>query len=101
MRLDLTLKLDRGEVEAIGLAKELRADHVLIDERAGTRVAKAEGLRPLSTLAVLSQAASAGLIDLAKTLHDLQTETTFRLTRRLVDHLLEKERERKRRETPS
>lgn len=94
--IDDTLRLDPGETEAISLARELRADHLLIDERDGTKVAKAEGLRPVSTLAVLAQAAEIGLINLREKLHHLQTETTFRVTQELIEHLLVNEEERRR-----
>ncbi len=36
--------LDRGEAEAITLAKELQADAFIIDERTGYKIAKQQGL---------------------------------------------------------
>jgi hypothetical protein len=42
--------LDRGEWEAIELAKELRANLLLIDERSGVRVARELGFTVTGTL---------------------------------------------------
>jgi predicted nucleic acid-binding protein len=42
--------LDEGEASAIALAAFLQADLLLIDERAGTRAALAEGIRVTGTL---------------------------------------------------
>ncbi len=53
--------LDPGEAEAITLAKELNAA-VLIDEKAGRKVANREGLVCIGSLYVLIKAKQAGLI---------------------------------------
>lgn len=46
--------LDRGEWEAIELAKEIQANLLLIDERAGVRVARDQGFTVTGTLGVLA-----------------------------------------------
>jgi predicted nucleic acid-binding protein len=70
--------LDAGEAEAIGLAKELRADLLLVDERRATAIARdRENLATTGTLGVLLDAATLGLVDLAGTLARLRSETTF------------------------
>jgi predicted nucleic acid-binding protein len=95
-RIDPDLRLDPGEVQAIGLAEELRADHILIDEWAARRVAAERGLHVIGTLGVLDQAAERNLIDLA-IIFDRLLHTTFRVDRRLVRQLLERDAARLRR----
>ena len=70
--------LDAGEAEAIELAKELRADLLLVDERRATAIARErEKLATTGSLGVLLDAAMLGLVDLAGTLARLRSETTF------------------------
>src|SRR5215475_5352322 len=54
--------VDLGEAEAIGLAKELRADHLLIDERKGRNLAIREGVPVLGLVGVVLLAKRRGLI---------------------------------------
>lgn len=63
-------ELDRGEAEAIMLAKELQADTMIIDERTGYRLAKAQELHVIGTLTVLLMAKNQGLIASVKPLLD-------------------------------
>lgn len=86
--------LGPGEARAIALAKELRADWLLIDERDGTRFAKLEGLQVVGTLAVLEQAASRKLLDLSAALNRLQ-KTTFRISPQLIRAALERDAARR------
>jgi len=62
--------LDRGEAEAIVLAKELNADALIIDERTGYLIAKEQGLHVIGTLTVLLMAKEQGLIPTVKPLLD-------------------------------
>ncbi len=62
--------LDRGEAEAIMLAKEFQADTLILDERTGYRLAKAQGLHVIGTLTVLLIAKNQGLITSVKPLLD-------------------------------
>jgi len=71
---DLTLvkhyakTVDIGEAEAIGLAKQLGADHLLIDERKGRNLAIQEGVPVLGLVGVVLLAKRRGLIPSARTL---------------------------------
>ncbi len=86
--------LDAGERAAIALAAELKAQLLLIDERAGTAVARAEGFTVMGTLGVLDLAAISGMIDLRAVLARL-TATNFRVSPQLIDVLLAKDAARR------
>lgn len=62
--------VDRGEAEAIALARELHADHLLIDERKGRRLAQQQGVPVLGLLGVVLLAKRAGHIASARGLLD-------------------------------
>jgi predicted nucleic acid-binding protein len=79
-------QLDLGERQAIQLARDEHADLLLIDDRAGVRVALDLGLEVTGTLGVLLQAAKQGLVDVERALRKLQT-TSFRYTPRLIEEV--------------
>ncbi|HEX8322697.1 MAG TPA: hypothetical protein VF595_02175 [Tepidisphaeraceae bacterium] len=80
--------LDAGERAAISLAKELRADLLLIDEMKGRAAAIERHLQTARTAAVMKQAADVGLIkDLAAVFEQLK-RTNFRVPVRALDALL-------------
>ncbi|MCU0751857.1 MAG: DUF3368 domain-containing protein [Akkermansiaceae bacterium] len=60
--------VDRGEAEAIELAKELGADRLLIDERKGRRLAKQEGVPVIGLVGVVLLARRNGLVASARSL---------------------------------
>ena len=70
--------LERGELEAIALAKELKADALLIDDRYGREEAVRQELPIVGTLAELAKAADAELIDLPNVVARLR-QTNFRV----------------------
>ena len=72
--------LHKGEVEAISLAQELRADWVLIDERKASREAERRGLRVAGTLGILEEAGARNLFDYEKGKERLVNETSFYVT---------------------
>lgn len=81
--------LDLGETEAIALASEMRAELVLMDERAGRREAVRRGLRVAGTLAVLDEAAEAGLVDFDQVVAQLR-RTTFRVSKAVISEIMQK-----------
>jgi predicted nucleic acid-binding protein len=79
--------LDAGEAEALALAADLRADLVLMDDRAGVAVARAEGFTVMGTLGILDLAARHRLIDLAAAFARLKA-TSFRCRPEIMDAVL-------------
>lgn len=85
---DLTLaRLDPGERETLQLANQLRADLVLLDEKAARQIASARGVRVTGLLGILSDAASRGIVDLPEAVERLG-RTTFRASPAMLRDLL-------------
>ena len=84
----LSPELHAGEGEAILLALELRADLVLMDDRAGVHEAERHGLKVTGTLGLLRRAAEEGLIDLETAFGRLRS-TNFRARPELLRSLVE------------
>jgi predicted nucleic acid-binding protein len=74
-----------GETSALALARERKADLVLIDERAGTAVARALGIGVIGTLGILIEAGIEGLIDFDFSLGRLNNETPFYASKGLIE----------------
>ena len=70
-------KLQAGEQAAILLAESIKADIILLDEKAARRVAADRGLRVTGILGVLGEAATRGLVELAPAIDRLRV-TNFR-----------------------
>ena len=82
--LDLSIQLGTGETAAISLARELKADWILIDERKGTREARNRGLQSAGTLVVVEEAATRDLLDYGKTMDRLVNHTNFYVTKDVI-----------------
>jgi predicted nucleic acid-binding protein len=80
-------KLQGGEQAAILLAESMKADLILLDEKAARRVAR--GLRVTGLLGILGEAATRGLVDLAPTIDKLRA-TTFRCSPALLKASLDR-----------
>ncbi len=79
---ELNRQLDRGEAEAIVLAKELHADLLLIDEALGREAARQEHLPVIGLMGVLLIAKKKGLVSsLTEIIERLETEAGFYLSR--------------------
>ncbi len=80
--------LHAGELAAISLARELRADLLLIDEARGRQAAAARQIPFAGTIGILELAADRGLLDLASAFASLKT-TDFWVSDRFLDERLE------------
>lgn len=81
--------LGLGERAAIGLAKELDADLLLIDESHGREAAMARNIKTVRTASVIRDAADVGLIaDLGQVFRHLKM-TNFRVPHYVLDQMLE------------
>jgi predicted nucleic acid-binding protein len=88
--------LDAGEREAIALAEELKADHILLDERDARREAARRNLPFIGTLGILRKSAQLDLIDLPSMLARLQ-QTTFFVSPEVIQSLLQEDTQRRNR----
>ena len=79
--------LDGGERDAIMLATELRADQLIVDDRAGRRAAEGRGIPTIGTLGVLREAAALGQLDIRSAIQRLQT-TNFYVSPEVLTALL-------------
>ncbi|MFB2878810.1 DUF3368 domain-containing protein [Floridanema aerugineum] len=83
-------KLDPGEREAILLAEQLKADLVILDDKAARRIAMERGLRIIGLLGILKDAARSGLLDLETSFAQLR-EVGFWVAPSLLEQLLTEE----------
>ncbi|HEY3761337.1 MAG TPA: DUF3368 domain-containing protein [Verrucomicrobiae bacterium] len=91
--VSLKLDIDAGELEAICLAQEIRAEAILMDDRAGRNAAVRCGLAVIGTIGLLEQAANNGWIELPSVL-ELLRKTNVRLDPELIRAALARNRVR-------
>jgi predicted nucleic acid-binding protein len=83
LTIDHSLNADRGEVEAICLARETKAIAILMDDRKGRIEAIRCGLRVAGTIGLLETAARRGLVDFAEAVQRLR-QTNARLDDEII-----------------
>ena len=86
--------IDPGESAAIHLAKESKADFVLMDDADGRRIACSIGLSVIGTVGLLERAAEMNWLDLEDVFLKLKLETTFRVSDQFLGERLERFRHR-------
>lgn len=84
----VSANLHRGEAEAIVLAKEKKADLILLDDQEARRFATRCGLKVIGTLGLLLVAKNKKLISLIKPELDKLVSFGFRINARLIKHIL-------------
>lgn len=88
------IPLALGEVEAISLAIEMKADLLLMDDRRARREAEARGLSVAGTVNVLQAAAQADLLDLPVAIAKLQ-QTNFHISQQILDRAIQEDTQRR------
>lgn len=83
--------IDKGEAEAIILAREKNAKLLLIDDLEGREIAERFGLKVTGTVGILLLAVKEKRIDLKGTL-DMLISSGFRLSKEEYDKILRKEK---------
>jgi len=87
------IEIHAGEREA-ALALELGADGILVDDKDARSEAQRAGLTVIPTLAILKLAARRNLIELPAVMAQLR-QTSFRISQKLYDDVIERDRRRK------
>lgn len=81
--------LDLGEAESILLAREIKADVLIIDERSGYKIAQSKGLFVIGTLTVLLMAKKRGIIIEVKPLLDQMIQKGRWYSSQVYEYFLE------------
>jgi predicted nucleic acid-binding protein len=82
-------RLQPGEQAAILIAESVKADIILLDEKAARRVATARGLKVTGILGVLGEGSARGLVELAPAIDRLRM-TSFRASPALLKATLDR-----------
>jgi uncharacterized protein len=86
----LMLSLDRGEAEVLALAKQLRADLILVDEEKARKSAVLAGYDVMGLLGLFILAKKFGLIDQVRPLIGELRRNKFRISDRIVSETLKR-----------
>ena len=87
--MDLLLgSFGRGEAEVLILAREKRADTILIDERKARKAARRAGFTVIGILGILLMAKKKGLVPSVKPLIEELCNQGFRLSERVIAKVL-------------
>lgn len=97
--VEASTQLGLGEREAIALALELRASHLLVDDRAARRLASQRGILISGTIGILELASARGLLDLPQTMQKLLA-TNFRIDPEVVRDVLSNDAARRKHPRP-
>jgi predicted nucleic acid-binding protein len=86
----LLIEIDEGEAEAIILALDLKTDLLLMDEKAGRKIAGEYNLNVTGVLGILVEAKKNNLIsDIKSVMDELITKAGFRIHKDLYNYILE------------
>lgn len=80
--------LDKGELSSIALYKNLKADYLLIDEKAGRKVAQINHIKIIGSLGVLIEAKRKGVIALLKPYIDILRSSQVHFSDELLNYAL-------------
>ena len=80
--------LDEGELKSIALYKQLDADYLLIDEKAGRRVAKLNQIKIIGSLGVLIEAKKKGVLPILRPKIEILRESKIYFSNNLLDYAL-------------
>jgi predicted nucleic acid-binding protein len=80
--------LGNGELTSIALYKYLKADYLLIDDKAGRRVAKLNNIKVIGSLGVLIAAKRKGIIKLIKPHIEILKTSKIYFSTTLLEHAL-------------
>ena len=81
-------ELDLGESETIVLAREIKADWVLMDERKGRRKLAQLNQQKIGTLGILLKARQSGLLSALKPELENLRQNGFSVNQQIIDELL-------------
>lgn len=86
-------EMDLGEAETIVVARELKADWVLMDEKKGRRKLTEMGLKKVGTLGILLKAKQAGMLSVIRPELERLRQQGFSISQPVIDSVLHQAKE--------